>query len=202
VRGETSGEQAVESSVPQGTVMGPCLFTIHIDDLDDILELIKLIELLSKFADYTKGAKIIRSMQDAEKLQQALDRLSEWARKWGMCFNEKKCKIMHVGRNNPEYNYYLNGIQLAEVEEEKDVGVLIHKSLKPSRQCERAANTAMGVLKQITKCFHYRDKNVFLRLYTQYVRPHLELATPAWSPWLITDKQKLEKVGKKVWYQV
>jgi predicted YcjX-like family ATPase len=55
----------------------------------------------------------------------------------------------------------------------------------------------MGVLKQITRCFHYGDKNVFLRLYTQYVRPHLEFATTAWSPWLTADKEKLEKVQEK-----
>jgi predicted YcjX-like family ATPase len=83
------------------------------------------------------------------------------------------------------------------VEEEKDVGVIIHKSLKPSRQCERAANTAMGILAQIAKCFHYRDKNIFVKLYTQHVRPHLEFATPAWSPWLAADKQRLEKVQEK-----
>jgi hypothetical protein len=55
------------------------LFTIHIDDLDDLLELLRLIELLSKFADDTKGAKIVRNEEDARKLQMALDRLSEWA---------------------------------------------------------------------------------------------------------------------------
>jgi hypothetical protein len=93
----------------------------------------------------------------------------------------------------------MNGVQLAEVEEEKDVGDIIHKSLKPSRQCERAANTAMGILAQIAKCFHYRDKNIFVKLYryTQHVRPHLEFATPAWSPWLTADKQRLEKVQER-----
>jgi hypothetical protein len=57
--------------------------------------------------------------------------------------------------------------------------------------------TVAPLIPQITRCFHYRDKKVFLRLYTQYVRPHLEFATPAWSPWLTADKQKLEKVQEK-----
>jgi ribonucleases P/MRP protein subunit RPP40 len=189
-------EKAVKSGVPQGTVMGPCLFKIHIDDIDEVVGM--LVDLLSKFADDTKGAKIIRNIQDAEELQMALNRLCKWACKWGMSFNEKKCKIMHVGRNNPEFEYFMNGVKLMAVDEEKDVGITVHKRLKPARHCEKAAATATGVLKQITKCFHYRDKNVFLKQYTQYVRPHLEFATPVWSPWLLSDIQKIERVQEKV----
>jgi hypothetical protein len=114
-----------------------------------------------------------------------------------MRFNEQKCKIMHVGRNNPQYEYFMNGTKLTVVEEEKDVGVIVHRSLKPARQCERAAATATGVLMQLAKCFHFRDRHVFLQLYKQYVRPHLEFATPAWSPWLQSDIQLLEKVQEK-----
>jgi hypothetical protein len=104
---------------------------------------------------------------------------------------------MHIGRNNPQYEYYMNGTKLSVVDEEKDVGVLIHKSLKPARQCERAAATATGVLMQLAKCFHYRDRYIFLQLYKQYVRPHLEFSTPAWAPWLQSDIQVLEKVQEK-----
>jgi hypothetical protein len=114
-----------------------------------------------------------------------------------MSFNEKKCKVMHVGRNNPNSDYYMNGVRLAVVEEEKDVGITVHRSLKPARHCERVAATAMGVLKQMTKNFHYRDRNIFLKLYTQYVRPHVEFATPAWSPWLLSDIKTIEKVQEK-----
>jgi hypothetical protein len=195
VRNAESDPQQVESGVPQGTVLGPCLFKVKIDDIDELIE--KLVALLSKFADDTKGAKIIKSRRDAEELQMALDLLCEWARTWGMRFNEKKCKIMHIGRNNPQYEYFMNGTKLSVVDEEKDVGVVIHKSLKPARQCKRAAATATGVLMQLAKCFHYRDRYIFLQLYKQYVRPHLEFATPAWAPWLQSDVQMLEKVQEK-----
>jgi ribonucleases P/MRP protein subunit RPP40 len=53
------------------------------------------------------------------------------------------------------------------------------------------------VLHQLHKNFHYRDRHVFVKLYKQYVRPHLEFATPAWSPWLNADKQVLENVQQK-----
>jgi len=53
------------------------------------------------------------------------------------------------------------------------------------------------VLGQLTRAFHYRDRHVFLKLYLQYVRPHLEFCSPAWSPWLEGDKECLEKVQRR-----
>jgi len=114
-----------------------------------------------------------------------------------MKFNVQKCKIMHFGRNNPHYIYTMGGQRLVVVEEEKDVGVWIHNSLKPAKHCKRAANTAMGVLDQLRTSFHFRDRNIFMKLYKQYVRPHLEFATPVWSPWLRSDIDIIETVQKR-----
>jgi hypothetical protein len=114
-----------------------------------------------------------------------------------MEFNIPKCKIIHVGRQNPAYKYYINGQELSEVEEERDIGVLVHSSLKPAKHCEKAANLAAAVLRQIERNFHYRDRRVFVRLYKQYVLPHLEFSSPAWSPWTRSDIEKLENVQKK-----
>jgi hypothetical protein len=179
---ESSEESNVDSGVPQGTVLGPPLFTVHIDDIDDF---VKLIELLKKFADDTKGLKFIKSMADREALQKTLDELCRRARMWGMSFNLDKCKIMHIGRNNPRYEYKMDDVALKVVEEETDVGVIVQ------------ANAAMGVLKTIWRNFHYRDKKVYLNLYKQYVRPHLEFSVAAWSPWQEGDKALLERVQEK-----
>ena len=137
----------MKSGVPQGTVLGPPLFTVFIDDLDDYAV---LIELLIKFADDTKGFKEINGPEDRKSLQETLDNLYEWARIWGMSFNVKKCKIMHIGHKNPNYEYFMNGEKFMEVEEERDIGVLVHKSLKPTRHCKKAAATAGAVLKTIS----------------------------------------------------
>ena len=112
----------------------------------------------------------------------------------GMSFNVSKCKVMHKGRRNPQFEYSMNGIKLEPIEEEKDIGVLIHSSLKPTKQCREAARKANGVLTQIFKSFHYRDKKTFLQLYKTYVRCRLETSVPAWNPWLQQDKETLEKV--------
>ena len=69
---------------------------------------------------------------------------------WGMAFNVKKCEVMHIGRNNPESVYSMDGHQLEVSEVERDIGVMMTSSLKPSAQCAKAARTAQAVLGQIS----------------------------------------------------
>ncbi len=92
----------------------------------------------------------------------------------------------------------MNGRQLVITEEEVDFGVAMVGSLKPSVQCRRAARMAQTVLGQLAGGIHNRARNIFLRLYQQYVRPHLEFASPAWSPWQEGDKECLEKVQRSM----
>jgi hypothetical protein len=91
----------------------------------------------------------------------------------------------------------MDGAKLDVTKEKMDIGVVITDNLKPAAQCARAARTAQAVLGQITRAFHYREKVVFLQLYKQYVRPHLEFAVQSWSPWQQADKEALEKVQKR-----
>jgi len=89
------------------------------------------------------------------------------------------------------------GHQLQESKEERDIGVQVTSDLKPGAQCAKAAKTASMVLNQIVRAFHYRDRNIFVKLYRQYVMPHLEFAGPAWAPWTRADIEVLEKVQRK-----
>ena len=117
----------------QGSVLGAILFNIFIDDIDQA----GLLALIRKFADDTKLGMLVNSEEDAKLMQQVIDDLCRWAERWAMSFNEKKCKIMHFGRDNIQYKYSMNGMQLEEVEEEKDLGVWIEKTMKPV-QCKQA----------------------------------------------------------------
>jgi ribonuclease P/MRP protein subunit RPP40 len=112
-------------------------------------------------------------------------------------FNLNKYKVMHVGRNNPEYNHEMNGTKLGVTDEEKDVGVWVTRNLKPSVHCQKSATRATAMLNQITRNFHYRNRHTYKKLYKQYVRPHLEYASPAWSPEQQGDKDVLERVHEK-----
>jgi hypothetical protein len=114
-----------------------------------------------------------------------------------MTFNVEKCHVMHVGRHNIRAEYKMNGIRLASTTKERDVGVIICDNLKQAEQCKKAAQTASTVLAQIQRAFHYRDRNTYMGLYKQYVRPHLEFATPAWAPGNQGDIDTLERVQER-----
>ena len=104
---------------------------------------------------------------------------------------------MHFGRNNPRHDYTMNGRLLEKTEEERDLGVVTMASTKPAAQCAKAAQTAQAVLGQIARAFHFRDKEIFLGLYRQYIRPHLEFSVQAWAPWCQRDKDMLENVQRR-----
>ena len=151
---KSSGWIDVEFGVPQGSILGPILFVIFINDIDN--QITNLINIIRKFADDTKlGHKV---NNEAGVLQLCLDILFQWTIDWGMEFNKPKCKVLHIGRNNNHFKYYLNNIELKSVTEEKDIGVITHASLKPSVQCSNAEKKANFVLSQISRTFHYRDK--------------------------------------------
>lgn len=194
IAGSNSEWGDVESGVIQGSVLGPILFDVYIDDLDEV---VRMITLIKKFADDTKLGQTIKSPEDRAKLQEALDGVDNWARQWGMEFNHSKCKVMHLGRNNPQHEYQMGGQKLEATTQEKDIGVIVQNNLKPGAQCAAAATKARQVLGQIARSFSYRNADTFVRLYKLYVRPHLEFASPAWAPWYAGDIELLERVQMK-----
>ena len=176
------------------TLLGGPFFDVFIDNIDGVV----VFCFIQKFADDTKMAKIIKSKEDAERFQEDINNLCKWAKDWAMEFNEEKCKIMHIGRNNPRYKYSMNGVELSVTEEERDLGVWTDSTLKPHLQCMKAASSANRVLGMILKSFHYRNKQSLMPLYKALVRPKLEFGVAAWNPWHEGDIECLETVQKRM----
>ncbi|KAK4326439.1 hypothetical protein Pmani_003041 [Petrolisthes manimaculis] len=125
-----------------------------------------------------------------------MSRLDEWSRKWLLNFNAGKCKTMHVGRNNLQADYHLNGTPLQKTTEEKDLGILVSCDLKPSQHVAKVAAKANGRLGIIKRNF-IRDREILVPLYLSLVRPVMDYGVQSWSPYLVKDIQALEKVQRR-----
>ena len=115
-----------------------------------------------------------------------------------MFFNADKCKVLHIGNRNVQANYMMNGIQLAKVEQEKDLVVAISSDLKPSKQCSEVVKTANKFIRFIGRSFEFRTEEIILYLYSALVRPHLEYCVQCWSSYYKKDIEKLEGVQQRV----
>ena len=197
LNGSFSSWCAVTSGVPQGSVLGPLLFTLYINDIPNIVH-----TNLSFFADDSKIYSVIKTLEDSHQLQADLDNIQEWCQIWLLKLNLLKCKIMHIGNSSLVKAYTLcdgsgKCIHLDEVDHEKDLGVWFTNDLKPSLHCCKAAASAMRVLSMIRRSFVNISKDLFVFLYTTYVRPKLEYCVPIWSPYFVKDIDVLEKVQKR-----
>ena len=186
---------SVLSGVPQGSVLGPVLFIIFVNDCTTAME-----SEAAMFADDLKIWREIRSPADRVCLQNDVDRLQAWTRNWRMSLNASKTVVMKLSSRptlTVDAHYHLDGEMLTVVEQQTDLGVTLHHTLKPSAQCAKAAKRAMGVMRQIKRSFIALTPRLFERVYGCFVRPHLEYSVQAWRPWLKKDQKVLEDVQRR-----
>ena len=160
VDGEVSNWKSVLSGVPQGSVLGPILFLIYINDLDD-----SITSNVLKFADDTKLFRKVNTDDDKEYLKNDLDRLMKWSEKWQMLFNFGKCKCLHTGHGNLDVNYKMGDTVLGTTVKEKDLGVTISADMKVSEQCGIAASKGNQILGLIRRNITYKGKKLIVPPY-------------------------------------
>uniref|UniRef100_K7F0D5 Reverse transcriptase domain-containing protein n=1 Tax=Pelodiscus sinensis TaxID=13735 RepID=K7F0D5_PELSI len=108
INGQFSEWREVTYGVPQRSILGPILFNLFINDLEKGVN-----SEAATFADDTKLLKIVKTKADSEELQKDPTKLGDWARRWQMNFNIDKCKVMQIGKNNPNTTYKKMGTNLA-----------------------------------------------------------------------------------------
>ena len=192
VNGVESEIIPVLSGIPQGSVLGPTLFIIYINDL---LERIKCDGLL--FADDTKIFQLITSREDALSLQSDINLLENWSNTWFLKFNPDKCHVLSIGkfkniRHTQRYSIY--GSEMEHVFEEKDLGVMVDAQLNFEDHIASKVKKANAIMGLIRRSFSFLSCDLFRRLYISFVRPHLEYAQAVWSPHLKKHINMIENV--------
>lgn len=166
----------VTSGVPQGSVLGPLLFLLYINDLPDCIR-----NAVGLFAD---DLKMIAKSRTKEINQIDINNLILWQNKWLLKFNTKdnKCKVMHIGKDNPCNKYYMGDVLLPDVESEKDLGVLFSKKLDWNEHISACIKKANSMVAWVTRSLISRDSEVMLQIYKSMIRPHIEYCVQLWSP--------------------
>ena len=195
VNGSKSRWIPVTSGVPQGTVLGPVLFNVFINDIvDEIDSDIRL------FADDCVCYRPIKSIQDCKILQKDINHLAAWANKWCMRFEPSKCKTMCFTRKTTRkiiHPYSMEGCPLESVSNTKYLGVIISEDLRWNHHVAEVTSRANKLLGLLRRNLSACDKKIKEAAYFGLVRPLLEYASQAWDPHTSNLIDEIEKVQKR-----
>ena len=196
VNGEKSAWTNVISGIPQGTVLGPILFVLYINDLPENVR-----SDLFMFADDTKVSRVILDKNDRDDLQQDIYNLQSWSEKWLLKFHPDKCVKMSINHRGEESHYKFNisedSPMMRNVRTEKDIGIHIDEKLEFDIHISEKINKANNIFNLIRRSFRYLNENNFLPLYKALVRPHLEQGNAVWSPFKMKYVDAIENVQRR-----
>jgi len=191
VNGAFSDSVSVKSSVPQGSVLGPLLFLVYINDIVDCVQNMPV--CIKLFAD---DVKVYCSVSDTASLQVALNNISAWAAKWQLRLACNKCVVLSLGQGKHDNLYSVGNTLLNRELSCRDLGVHIANNVKSSDHCNTISDKAMRRMGMIFRVFSCRQINVLLKAFTTYVRPLVESASVTWCPYLHKDIDAVEKVQR------
>lgn len=194
VDGQESGNCPVLSGVPQGSVLGPCLFLIYINDMPNTLA-----SKTRLFADDTIVYFTINSQTDCSTLQSDLNKLQKWEDEWLMSFNPDKCEIIHISRKKKpiKFEYTLHNKILKSADKVKYLGLTITKDLTWNNHINNITNKANNTLRFVKRNIKTNNIKTKELAYKTYVRPQLEYCNIVWDPWQQTYIHKIEMIQRR-----
>ena len=194
LEGARSEAVEVQSGVPQGSVLGPCLFLFYINDLPNTVQ-----SNVRLFADDTIMYLAINRVGDTDILQSDLDKLAQWEKKWMMEFHPGKCQILSITRNKTkiEQNYTLHGQVLERVDSAKYLGVTLTSDLRWNKHIEKISTKANNTLSFLRRNLQVKSPELKTKAYNTLVRPQVEYAATVWDPHKTHNIQRVEMVQRR-----
>ena len=192
VNGSVSKWEPVKSGVPQGSVLGPLMFVVYINDMPEVAS-----SIMKLFADDAKLYRDVDTPHDIEQLKEDLNRVTQWSDRWQMTFNAKKCQVLHLGSRNQKTQYQMLDQTIASAEVVKDLGVHIDSKLSFHQHTEAKVNKANRALGILRRSFDYLDNRTFSLLYKALVRPHLEYCHAVTYPRTAGQMKSIESVQRR-----
>jgi hypothetical protein len=196
VEGIQSDWLPVISGVPQGSILGPLLFLLYINDMPSVAQHTSL----ALFADDSKCYKKISHISDCVQLQNDIDALFEWSQKWDLKFHPSKCQIICVTRkrNVIEFDYKMNGVTLERINSIKDLGIDISSTLVWDDHVNRVVAKCNKKLGMIKRAIGFTaPPNVSKTLYAALIRSDLEYGSSVWSGTSKHNIEVLERVQRR-----
>src|SRR5580692_11720807 len=191
-----SDSLSVVNGVPQGSVIGPLLFIVYITDL---LDNIPTTTISKCFADDIKIYTQIESIEDVDRIQSSVDVVSIWAHDWQMPLSVGKCNQLNICSNEKSDEFHHNiieGIELSNDSEVKDLGVIVDKHLNFERHRAVMIGNAKQKIHLLLKVFLSREANWLVKGFLTYILPLLSYCSVVWSPHLREDVDAIESVLK------
>ena len=191
IDGRHSSPCHVTSGVPQGSVLGPALFLIYINDI-----VTNIHSQLRLFADDCLLYRPIHSPEDHKVLQSDLDSLSSWANIWQMKFNVKKCCIMQIStlHSTSSFPYTMYETPLQFVKRHEYLGVLLDDKLSWTPHIDSLCSKANRLLGFLRRTLHHCPSHLKEHAYKQIVLPSIEYCCSIWDPFHQSSIYKLEMI--------
>ena len=183
----------VISGIPQGTLLGPLLFILFINDVH-----LQVSHCSMKlYADDSKIYGCVSSFDDYLRMYKDIKCIEGWLSAWQLRINLSKCEVLHVGWNNLGFSYRIHNDLVSEPGYCKDLGVYISENLSTTKHCSLISRRAYYRMRQFFRTFTLRDRDFCIFLYCTYIRPLVESNTTIFYPSLIQDIDCVERVQRR-----
>ena len=193
IQGQSSSWGKICAGVPQGSVLGPLMFLIYINDIVDIVR-----SKIKLFADDTSlYLNIDNPFTAAEIMNSDLSDIDEWSKDWLVTFNALKTDSMLISRKTHQINHppiHFQGHALQNVTKHKHLGLTIRSDLRWSDHITEICTKSSKLINIMKNLKFTLDRSTLETIYTSFVRPILEYGSPVWNNCTVFDEEKLENI--------